>query len=501
MTDHVDGPRQIGDPSADLSDLFAFTSPENPARTVLALCVFPSAGTSAMFSNAINHAIVVRRLSITGAGLAARFKADDQEIRFSCRFGALERGRPGDKPIQRGTCTLPGGQTVSVLVHDEKGASTADGVFRVFAGLRCDPFCLAWMGKTLTPVPNLLQHDNVLCIAIEFDTRRVLDLGKGTLFGVIAETVPFGTPNPINKLLPRIDWVGRPEQTNMRLYNPGMKDGGDDLRDLWNQQTPFAIEDALRPMFLRQLKASLHDYDMRDGEEDWPPDALAAVSEVFLDDFLVFDVGKPITDASFFEIERSMLDGHPYTTGGGRTVNVNVADVMFTWAVNRGRKQLKGGQTEATKPGTNTFPYLATPNTDLQVVNETVDLPRPSGEVWALIGPFGGAWHPLIANIRLTGTGVGQLRTIETTDGKRIVDRLDVMDNAKRFYRYTNISGIPASSYTGELAVRPKGSGCTVDWRAQFLANDQPTFLVKLVVSTLFKVGLGSLPARFGGAK
>ena len=30
MSDHVDGPRSIGDPTADLTDLFAFTSPENP---------------------------------------------------------------------------------------------------------------------------------------------------------------------------------------------------------------------------------------------------------------------------------------------------------------------------------------------------------------------------------------------------------------------------------------------------------------------------------------
>lgn len=500
MTDHVDGPRQIGDPSADLTDLFAFTSPENSARTVVALCVFPSAGSSAMFSNAIDHSIAVRRLSIAGAGNAARFKADNQEIRFTCRFGALERAPAGGTPIQRGTCTLPGGQTLPLLVHDEKGASTADGAFRVFAGLRSDPFCLAWFGKTVTPAPNLLQHDNVLCIAIEFDTRRVLDLSKGTLFGVIAETVPFGTPNPITKLLPRIDWVGRPEQTNMRLYNPGMA-GGDDLRDLWNQQIPFAIDDELRPMFLQQLKASLHDFDMRDGKEDWPPEALAAVSEVFLDDFLVFDVAKPITDTSFLEIERSTLDGHAYTTGGGRTVNVNVMDVMYTWAINRGREQLRGGATDATKPGTNTFPYFATPNTDLQIVNETVDLLAPPGEVWALVGQFGGAWHPLVADIRLTGTEVGQLRAIQTIDGKRIIERLEDMDDAQRLYWYSNVSGIPASNYIGTLAVRQAGSGSSVDWRVQFLADDQPFFIVKLLVSTLLKTGLESLKPRFGSPK
>lgn len=57
MSDHIDGPRQIGDRSADLTDLFAFTSPENPAWTVLAANVFPTCGVDAVFSNAINYSI------------------------------------------------------------------------------------------------------------------------------------------------------------------------------------------------------------------------------------------------------------------------------------------------------------------------------------------------------------------------------------------------------------------------------------------------------------
>ena len=58
-------------PPSDLTDLFAFTSPENAGRTVLAANVFPSAGVSAMFSNAINHSIVVRRMTVAGLGDAA----------------------------------------------------------------------------------------------------------------------------------------------------------------------------------------------------------------------------------------------------------------------------------------------------------------------------------------------------------------------------------------------------------------------------------------------
>ena len=501
MSDHIDGPRSIGDPVADITDLFAFTSPESPARTVVALDVFPGAGAEAIFSNALDHSIAIRRVTLAGMGDAAKFQTAEQEVRFTCRFGNLERGRPGAKPLQRGTCTLPDGRKLAVVVNDEKGAATPDGVFRVFAGLRSDPFYLAWDVGTMRKTPNLLQHDNVLAIVIEFDTRRVLEPEKGSLFGAVGETVPVPRPGlPVGNEPPRIDWVGRPEQTNVRLNNGKVRNFVD-VRDLWNQQTPFAIEPELRPLFLQHLKASFENYDMRDGKADWTPAALAANANVFLDDFLLFDVFKPITDESHLEVERSTINGRPYQTGGGRTLDANSIDILLTWLVNKDREFLQGGATGATKPGTKVFPYLASPNTALQVVAESVDLTAPPDKVWAVIGSFGGAWHPLIAKVQLTGTGIGQLRTIETVEGKQIVERLEALDNAKRFYRYTNVTGIPASSYTGELAVKPKGSGSTAEWRAQFLANDQATFIVRLIVSTLFKVGLGSLPARFGGTK
>jgi Domain of unknown function (DUF4331) len=145
MSDHIDGPRQIGDPSADLTDLFAFTSPENPARTVLAANIFPTCGVDAIFSNAMTHSIVVRRARVSGVGEATKFETTDPEIRFSCRFDGLERGAAGGKPVQHGTCTMPDGQTLHFSVGDEKGVSTPDGAFRVYAGMGSDPFILAWL--------------------------------------------------------------------------------------------------------------------------------------------------------------------------------------------------------------------------------------------------------------------------------------------------------------------------------------------------------------------
>ena len=498
MSDHVDGPRQIGDPPADITDLFAFTSPEIPARTVLAMCVFPSAGESAVFSNVIDYAIAIRRVTVGGVGNAAKFVPANEQLRFSFRFKVLERDATG-KVLQHGVCILPDGRELPVMVNDEKGTSTAEGDFRVFAGLRSDPFYLAWDAGELKKLPNLLQHTNVLCIVVEFDTRRVLDPGKGSLFGAIAETVPPQQRSLIAPPVPRIDWIGRPEQTNIRLNNPALS-GIDDLRDLWNQQTPFAIPKELQPLFLQRLKDSFTNWDMRDGKADWTPEALAANANVFLDDFLLFDVAKPITDQSHLEIEKSTLYGRPYQTGGGRTIDANCIDILLTWLVNRDREFLQGGATGATKPGLKVFPYLATPNAELQTVAESVELAAAPDEVWSLIGQFGGAWHPLSAKVSLTGTGIGQLRTIQTLDGQEIVERLEAIDDAKRFFRYTNIAGMAVSHYTGTLEVKPKGSGCVADWRAQFLAINKTDRAVKVIVSTLFKTGLESLKPRFGVA-
>jgi len=383
------------------------------------------------------------------------------------------------------------------VVNDKKGASTADGGFRVFAGIRSDPFILAWIIPEFKPFQNLLLNDNVLSIVIEFDTRRVLDPEKGSLFGAIAETVPLPSRNAlVGHEPPRLDWVGRPEQTNIRLNNPHLK-GVDDIRDLWNQQTPFAIPDEFRPLFYQRLKDSLATWDMQDGRQDWTPSALAANANMFLEDYLLFDVAKPITDNSHLEIEKSTLNGLAYQTGGGRTVDADVIDILLTWIVNRDREPLKGGTTKATKPGTKNFPYFAEPNTELQVVSKNVDLSATPDKVWALIGQFGGDWHPLIATIKLVGTGIGELRVIETTDGKQIIERLDALDNSTRFYRYTNISGLPVADYTGTLAVKPNGAGSSVEWRAQFLANGPGALITSTIVSTLFETGLDSLKQRF----
>ena len=434
---------------------------------------FPLAGESAAFSNVIDYAIAIRRVTVGGVGNAAKFVPANEELRFTFRFEVLDRDAAGNV-IQRGVCTLPDGRKLSLTVNDEKGSSTPEGDVRVFAGLRSDPFYLAWIAATLEKVPNLLQHDNVLCMVVEFDTPHVLDPEKSSLFGVIAETIPTEPPGRIGHPPARIDWIGRPEQTNVRLNNPALF-GVDDIRDLWNQQTPFAISKELQPLFLQRLKLSFTDWDMRDGKADWTPAALAANANVFLDDFLLFDVAKPITDESHLEIEKSTIDGRPYQTGGGRTVDANSIDILLTWLVNHDREFLLGGATGATKPGMKVFPYFATPNTEIQTVTGAVELAAPPDDVWSVIGQFNLQWHPAVARARLIGEGLGQLRKLETRDGREIVERLAEVDNTNRSYRYTLISGVPASHYTGVIDVKPKANGSVAEWRIEFWPTTNPT--------------------------
>ena len=391
-------------------------------------------GADAIFSNAIDHSIVVRRVTVAGLGDATKFETSDPEIRFNFRFDTLERGPAGQKPIQRGTCTLPDGQTLRFVVNDEKGASTPDGTFRVFAGLRSDPFILAW----IIPEPEAVSKSalsTTMCFAllIEFDTRRVLDPDQGSLFGVIAETVPMPGARRFRRASSRHASTGSAVRSRPIF--------GLIIAGLW-AQTTFAISGISRrhlplrksfaPLFLQRLKDSLANWDMRDGKQDWTPSALAANANMFLDDFMLFDVAKPITDTSHLEIEKSTLNGQPYQTGGGRTVDADVIDVLLTWMVNRDREPLEGGTTKATQARHARISLFRCSRTrELQTVADSVDARCCAGQGLGADRPIRRHLASFDRKIKLDRNGKSaSCASIETIDGKQIVERLDAIDNS-----------------------------------------------------------------------
>jgi len=255
-------------------------------------------------------------------------------------------------------------------------------------------------------------------------------------------------------------------------------------------------------LFKKRLRESFEFWDMRDGKKDWDPALLDAHVNLRMNDFLVFDVSKPITNNSHLEIEQSTIDGKPYATGGGRTVDANVIDILVTYLINRNQgKFYQSAATQATQPGLNTFPYLAPPNKRILKISESVELLASPGAVWSVVGQFDGLWNPLVASIKIVGSGMGQLREIETIDGKSLVERLDAIDALKQTLSYSLVSGIPAKPYAGVIQVSPVGTGSKVTWTVDYRPSGQGELIVRMIIHSLITRGLKALQDRFGVAK
>src|SRR5918997_5514042 len=134
MSHHISGPRAVAEPIADITDFYAFPSPDRPGHLVLVLNTLPFAPQDARFSDALLYRFRLRELTRDGGGAQAPFRPADRELVIDCVFSTPEPEEGGD---QHCTCTLPGGETVTVQV----GASAGNGT-RVFAGPRWDPFIL-----------------------------------------------------------------------------------------------------------------------------------------------------------------------------------------------------------------------------------------------------------------------------------------------------------------------------------------------------------------------
>src|SRR5437016_12118249 len=117
MSDHISGPRATADPVADITDVFAFPSPESPRHLVLIMNVFPYAGPSACFSDAVIYRTRVRSASI--ASNTRAFAVGAEEMTFDCTFDVPAPSDSGGQPVQQGRCTMAHGESVPFRVNDE----------------------------------------------------------------------------------------------------------------------------------------------------------------------------------------------------------------------------------------------------------------------------------------------------------------------------------------------------------------------------------------------
>ena len=371
MSDHFSGPRAIAGPAGDITDVYAFPSPERPGHLVMVIGVLPAAQPGAHFSDAIGCRFRLRPVAISGTGAEAklRFGPEEQEIVIDCGFSAPRPSGADGAAVQDGWCRTPSGETVHFVVGDEQGASI-DGL-RVFAGQRSDPFFLdvpTWLesvkaGRLMFKEQgiNALDRLNLLGIVVEIDCRPWLEAGRGPLFGVVGETVAAG------KLPIRIERFGRPEIKNFILSQKGYDQVNREmeLRDLYNLEDAFHMSGDYRPAYRDRMNANLAAYDRLDGNADWElgPDGQHPLTDLLLDDYLVVDASKPFATDSYFEIELAMLEGRPHQTCGGRWLDDDSMDTMFTFMVSGlGGARIKDGVDGPTTPSSTAFPYLAPPD-------------------------------------------------------------------------------------------------------------------------------------------
>lgn len=498
MSDHVDGPRSMADPSIDLTDIFAFTSPENPGNTVVVVNLFPGAGQTAWFSNAAYYSAKLKRVRIDGMGKDAAFSTVGDEICFRFKFNRLVRSPVDGSVAQDGVCLLPDGTSLDVQVGDQRGSSARDGNIRVYAGLRSDPFFIGWYNEpTLKGGSNLTQDDNVLALVVEFNTKSILNPERGSLFGVVGESSPVDkTPN-LNSV-PRFDWAGRPELANYLITIPGDVN----LLDLWNQQTPYSVSPQVLPLFRDRLRRHFQIWDMKDGKKDWSEEDLNANVNVFLNDFLLIDVSKKTTDHSNLEIEKSVLNGKQHKTGGGRTLDCDAVDILLTWMINRDHGPfLQSPATQATKKSDNQFPYLAAPNTTLLTIEESVELDISETQLWDIVGNFAKPWSPLVIQANVAGSGSAMIRVMTLSDGRLVVERLLATENANKTLKYELVSGMPVSTLIGEVKVLPAPGGSKLVWKLNYLPAGRGEIFVAQVLRAWINAGLSSLSKFSGGNK
>ena len=359
MSDHFSGPAVMGDPSIDITDFYAFVSPERAGNLVLIMDVFPMATSQSFFSDVVTHRFRLRPLMRSNGTV----KHGDAEYSIDIRFSDVPEGTS----VQKGNVVTSDGREASFVVGE---ALEKDGM-RIFAGLISDPFFMDVEATLRTdisgklsfgPAENTVQLRDVLSIVVEVPFAAIVERFDGvTLIGAIAETLVTRRGNPI-----RLERLGRPEIKNVLMANVmrGAGTKGVELRDLYNREDAFALSKVYRPLYDSRLDESLAFWDGLDGQTAWPlaPDGCHPLRDLLIDDFLILDLARAFAPGGFLEIERALVNNRPHQAAGGRWLEDDILDELLTFVNGDRGERMSDGVDAPTKPASLSFPYVREPN-------------------------------------------------------------------------------------------------------------------------------------------
>jgi len=101
----------------------------------------------------------------------------------------------------------------------------------------------------------------------------------------------------------------------------------------------------------------------------------------------------------------------------------------------------------------------------------------PADAIWQVISDFGAAGHYLagVADCTVAGVGIGALRTLTSTDGSTIVERLEALDEVAHRLSYALLTDTPFGDCLTTMSVRALGPNqAELAWSASFQPDGLP---------------------------
>ena len=369
MSDHFSGPAVMGDPAVDITDFYAFVSPERPGNLVLIMDAFPLATARSFFSDVVTYRFRLRPLALSGGAITPGTVEYSIDVTFT--------DVPEGSSVQNGKVTTSDGRKASFVL----GETVEQDGMRVFSGLISDPFFMDveaavrtdMAGKlSFNTATNTVTFRDVLSIVVEVPFAPIVERFDGTtLIAAVSENVVTRRGKPI-----RIERVGRPEIKNFVLASPmhDQRTKGLELRDLYNKEDAFALSMEYRSLYESRLDANLAFFDDLDGKTAWPlgPEGRHPLRDLLIADFLILDLAHAFAPGNFLGIERSLVNNQEHQSAGGRWLDDDIFDEMLTLFVNGGKgERLGDGVDRPSKPASVSFPYVREPN-------KRTDLPLPA---------------------------------------------------------------------------------------------------------------------------
>jgi hypothetical protein len=372
-SDHLDSPSVIADPRADIGDLFAWMAPDGRRLNLVMTIVGHS------FSDKIAYVFHIDS--------GRRFGRTRATTDLTCRFASATAA----------DCTLGKADRVHGDPSQPRGLVSEGGGFRLFAGLRDDPFfnnvrgTRAMYDVATKALAGTARYDAAGCPVFDAaQTAAIGDAWRHTNGGPATNFLRGWTPDSIVASIDlaaateggalvavwaatvgpkgQIDRAARPLTGNALLVTLGSDDAQNAIKERYNRANP-----ATGRRFSAEIAKGVALYDGLGGrcgdslliDRKAPPAQRYRLMAALLADDRIWVNSRSSTCTQLFAVERAALNGEQALAGdcGGRTINYD--------AVNIYRSLLADGTTSSIDDGIHAdekfhsiavFPFLAAPD-------------------------------------------------------------------------------------------------------------------------------------------